>query len=707
MEISIISDHALEGVERFLIQEIVEGFEIRYNNLRYPAKRESTMVYVSREDLQSPLDKALNTLPRHEFADWGLDGVTYSVSISRDGDTQTFCWWGNGGEDYRGLMEFVNGIEVLMANKQAKKQAKNTTASWLSEETLLDMAWGKSFARGVDYFHAGAIDDLTYSRGWVIAQVVGSDTYQVRLRVDGMTPNWQCDCPVGEDGLFCKHCVAVGLAWLDRLEKGEVETDSAQILRSYLEQQDKNALIAWLIDAAENHPELRQRLMAENTTAAPQLDIKQVKQQIRQALSVRGFIDYRGMRRFVTRARPIVSMLEGMVEQGRATEALPLLQYALEVGLKNLEKTDDSDGDFGDLLSGLAESHHTAAMQARPDTKKFAKNFFKLRMLDGWSFFSLDAYEPVLGDDGLAVYRKLVQQEWDKVPAIKAGQDDGGDNGGYSGSYYGEHYTIRTRMEELAERDQDIDALIAIKARDLSQVHAYSDIAEILFNARRKDEAIGWAERGYKAFPSGRKHSLVEFLIKAYHNVKRHDDAKKLAWKEFSATPSLNSYQTLKQSASKNKNWPTCQKKARALLDKLVQQESSNKAKSSRYTFMPRSSLGVLLEILLWEKQIDQAVTQMKTHGCPQYLTMKMAQACEKSHKLEAINLYKHEIQHLINLRNNDSYAEAAKLVEKVGKLYKQLKQKAEFEDYVNELRVTHKAKRNFMKCLDGVESDG
>ena len=651
------------------------------------------MATISKDEFQPRVDKMLKTLPTHACSDWGFDGASYSLTINRDGNAQTFRWWGNGGKDYRGLMEFVNDIGALMAKKQVKKQTKNTTGRWLNEDALMDMAWGKSFQRGEDYFHAGAIDDLIYSRGWVIAQVIGSDAYQVRLHVDGTKPQWRCDCPVGEDGLFCKHCVAVGLAWLDQAGTGRAETDSGSSLHNYLTQQDKAVLIEWLIDAAENHPELRQRLMAENTAVTQQLDIKQVKQQIRQALSVRGFIDYQGMRRFVTRARPVVSMLQGMVAQGRAVEALPLLQYALEIGLKNLEKTDDSDGGFGDLLYGLSESHHAAALQARPDAEKFAKDFFKLRMLDGWNFFSLDAYEPVLGEEGLADYRKRVQQEWAKVPPKKAGKDGGSD--------FGEHFTIRALMEELAERDNDVDALEAIKARDLSQVYTYSDIAETLYNAKRIDEAIGWAERGYKAFPKEPKRNLVEFLIKAYHNVKRHEDAEKLAWNEFSATPSLSDYQVLKQSASKNKNWPACQEKAMALVNKLVQQESSNKTKLSRYAFMPRSSLGVLLEILLWEKQIDEAVAQIKTHGCPRYLTMIMAQACEKQHKPEAINLYKNEIQLLVDRRNNDSYAEAAKLVEKVGKLLKQLKQKAAFEEYVSELRITHKAKRNFMGCLD------
>lgn len=44
----------------------------------------------------------------------------------------------------------------------------------------------------------------------------GAERYRVRLELAGGELERSCTCPVGREGLFCKHCVAVGLAWLER-----------------------------------------------------------------------------------------------------------------------------------------------------------------------------------------------------------------------------------------------------------------------------------------------------------------------------------------------------------------------------------------------------------------------------------------------------------------------------------------------------------
>lgn len=570
-----------------------------------------------------------------------------------------------------------------------------TAASWLNEESIMALAWGKSDERGHEYYQAGAVDDIMFSRGWVIAQVSGSYIYEVRLQVDGPDPQWQCDCPVGEDGLFCKHCVAVALAWLERLQSGEADMDEAEKLRQYLNKQTKGSLVEQFLYAAEQYPELRQQLKAEITVNTDTLNLKQIKPDIRQALSVLDFVDYRGMGHFLANAMPVVDMLQKLVDQGRAKDALPLIQYALELGLNNLENTDDSDGGFGDLIGDLSMTFNEACLQARPEPAGFARDFFKLRLFDGWDYFSLQAYQDVLGKNGLAEYRQLVQQEWDKVPVKKSVET--GNN------YYGKPFSIRMLMEELAKHDGDIDALVAIKARDLSNVYAYTDIASTLFEARRKSEAIDWAERGYKAFRNEHIHGLIDFLIMAYHNTGRHADAETMAWDEFRQSLNFHGYQSLKKSAGKNQHWPECRQKAMTLLQQQLKKESGKpKTKSLLNTGQP-AVLTTLLEILLWEKNIDEAVVLMKHHGCPLYLTDRMAKACEKTYQAEAIKLYQQEIERMIDRRNNDSYAKAAKMVKKVGNLYKQLKQKMEYEKYVAEIKTRHKAKRNFIRCMDEV----
>lgn len=62
--------------------------------------------------------------------------------------------------------------------------------------------------RGREYFMQGAVQNLTEtSDGW-IADVVGQDTYHVRVTGTHAPAEWYCDCP-HDRGPVCKHVAAV------------------------------------------------------------------------------------------------------------------------------------------------------------------------------------------------------------------------------------------------------------------------------------------------------------------------------------------------------------------------------------------------------------------------------------------------------------------------------------------------------------------
>ncbi|WP_066884089.1 SWIM zinc finger family protein [Carbonactinospora thermoautotrophica] len=71
------------------------------------------------------------------------------------------------------------------------------------------------YKRGVRYFEQGRVDHLEPGGDGVYAVVTGQDAYQVRLWWEDGRLAGECDCPVGADGWFCKHCVAAGLAWAE------------------------------------------------------------------------------------------------------------------------------------------------------------------------------------------------------------------------------------------------------------------------------------------------------------------------------------------------------------------------------------------------------------------------------------------------------------------------------------------------------------
>ena len=57
----------------------------------------------------------------------------------------------------------------------------------------------------------------------------------------------------------------------------------------------------------------------------------------------------------------------------------------------------------------------------------------------------------------------------------------------------------------------------------------------------------------------------------------------------------------------------------------------------------------------------------------------------------------------IVEQTNNAAYEEAIKLIRKLGGLMKMLNQSRQFGDYLAELRVQFKPKRNFIKLLDDV----
>lgn len=95
----------------------------------------------------------------------------------------------------------------------------------LTPVMLKKYASERTYERGVAYFASGKVTSLVH-RGNVITGIVkGTQTYQAEIRLTGTTLQYACSCPVHG---FCKHLVAVGLAWNgDEVVKpiGSVTTD--------------------------------------------------------------------------------------------------------------------------------------------------------------------------------------------------------------------------------------------------------------------------------------------------------------------------------------------------------------------------------------------------------------------------------------------------------------------------------------------------
>ena len=89
----------------------------------------------------------------------------------------------------------------------------------ISKEALEAITDARTFRRGRDYARHGNVGPILEHDGVIEAAVRGTRLYRAKLSHEKGRLLSSCTCPLGEDGIFCKHCVAVGLAVLEKSAK--------------------------------------------------------------------------------------------------------------------------------------------------------------------------------------------------------------------------------------------------------------------------------------------------------------------------------------------------------------------------------------------------------------------------------------------------------------------------------------------------------
>ncbi len=570
----------------------------------------------------------------------------------------------------------------------------------ITPTTLEKLAGKAAFQRGREYFSNGAVGLLRITETKIFAKVEGTEAYRIELRA-GDELDYDCTCPRAADGYFCKHCVAIGLAWLAGHGDGgkkaaasgkKKKRDPWRDIREYLAAQPQDALVALLLDVAQRDDRLYQSLLLKAERSGGDVAAA-FRRAIDGATRIYGFVDWREAGSFADNIEEVADSLAEMLKPGTAAVLVELTEYAIARVEDALEQIDDSSGSVGEIVYRLGELHLKACAMARPEPTALAERLFRLEM--GLSFglcsFSAATYRHVLGKSGLQRYRELAEAEWSNIkPRKQNGRD-----------FDGHRFRITHIMEKLAEASGDIEELVAIKARDLSSGYSYLAIAEILGKAGQDDKALDWAERGLKAFPDRPDNRLRDFLAAAYLKRKRHDEALQLTWIQFEERPGLEYYKKLHGVAKHLGIWPGQRSRALALVSDISAREAVKINHWKPKPSVPDHSLHV--EIALWEKDLDAAWAAVQEGVCDRNLLIALAGKLEPARPNDAIVLYRRVVPPIVEQTNNAAYEEAIKLVRKVGKLMGAQKQTGEFADYLTELRVRFKPKRNFIKLLDGV----
>ena len=378
-----------------------------------------------------------------------------------------------------------------------------TLTTFVTPRLLRRMADERFFRRGEAYFANGAVRSLRDDGGGIKAIVQGTRRYRVRLWVDDGDLCHDCTCPMGHDGAFCKHCVAVCLAWHagDRSDGAGIAEDAETAfeerdLRAYLLGLDKEELVSLLVDQADEDERLYRRLALGAGHATP--DPSVWRGALADALETDDYVHYGDAYDYVAGVEEVIGSLEDLLKSGQADSVIQLAEYGLTEIEESLERVDDSDGWMSGMLDRLQELHLEACEGARPDPAELAERLFEAEMESSFDTFrgAAFAYADILGEAGLTTYRRLAEAEWAKVRALGPGDEDP--------DRYGGRHRISSIMAALAQASGDFDALVAVKSRDLSLPNAFLEIANLYQDAGNPDLALDWAERGWRAFSGTR-----------------------------------------------------------------------------------------------------------------------------------------------------------------------------------------------------------
>lgn len=572
----------------------------------------------------------------------------------------------------------------------------------MDTNTLRRLGGPRSFERGEAYFEDGRVGSLVEDKGRITAFVHGSSKYRVKLWNEDGNLEYECSCPMGQDGDFCKHCVAVGLTWLAGSDnKGKSAPSSGskvtfKDIRSYLLMQDKEALTEMILDQAAEDERLRNKLLLQAAGSKKEgINLTAYRQAIDNAVNPDGYVGYYEMYDYSQGIDEVVSSISDLLNKGKAAGVIELCEYALRKVEKAINHVDDSDGHMGGILERLQELHLSACKKAKPDPEALAKRLFDWEISGEWDTFygAVKTYSEVLGKKGLALYRQLAEEEWKKIKPLGPGEKDP--------DRYGLRFRVRHIMEDLAKESGDIEALVAIMSRDLSNSYAFLNIAEIYKESGNREKGLEWAERGLKAFPQKPDSMLMDFVAEEYHRQNRHDEAMKLIWAQFEESHSLHTYDKLKTHADKTGDWQVWREKAlKAIREDLKQNKNIGK---SPWPWMRGNDYSLLVEIFLFEKDADAAWKEANEGDCSDSLWLRLAEVREKEHPKDTIAVYQKMINPIVNRKNNSSYEEARGLILKIKALMTRTGEESKFASYLNSVKIAHKPKRNFMKLLERI----
>jgi uncharacterized Zn finger protein len=563
-------------------------------------------------------------------------------------------------------------------------------------QTVVSLSPPRIYERGVRYHAEGRVEPEAGSGERLRATVRGTVPYTVELWVDRGNPVWSCSCPYAEDGAFCKHCVAVGLLVASGPDPIGVavlridEPSTGDDVAGHVEAMPRERLVEIVLDQCEKDWRLRERMAAEAQVARGDgPDTNMWRRRIDSAFAPhRDYVDYREAGDWAAGVFDMIEGLADLLDGGQGDAVIELTEHAHRRADAAVGYVDDSDGWLTGIENQLSQLHRDACEVARPDPLALARRLADLELtseLDGFHRSAI-TYSALLGEAGINEFRGIVESESDAA-------------GDETDEWGGIRFSLDQARIGVAIASGDPDELVAVHGDNLRSPRDHLEIARMMLSSDRVDEAVEWSQRGLAEF-ADRTFQLPElrdFLAAVLRSQGRDLDAVDLYWSGFLAAPSMASYRSLlNEAANDAEGWKSrCVEVLRNNLADVSEEEIA--APNWRVGY-PASAL---IEILMYEGELESAWTVATEYGCSDSTWMTLARAREDTHPLASIAVYERTVFDEIDKKKRNAYLAAVDLLSRIRDLAGSAGQPERFTDVVERVRSEHRPKRSLMAMLD------
>lgn len=556
---------------------------------------------------------------------------------------------------------------------------------------LRRLAGDTVFKRGEAYVREGAVRLVEVTPGRIEAEVSGSEIYETTLSVDADGEiEADCTCPHADEGNFCKHAVATGLAALASRKDGapaggakakKGDSDKA-VLEKHLRAMTRDALEARLRKAMEDDPALKRALTAEALAAKAGPDDRELwRRLIENAFRATRTMGWESAGDFPEALDGLESSFRSVLSPATAPMFLDFIE---EIIVRGEEATDggqyDPEGEVADALERLGMLHRDACKLAGFTPEVLAERLFKLETQGRLEFvgFGPDDYAEALGPAGLLRYRELVEELAKKSSGSK---DD---------------WRLTSLRSKLAELTGDVDGRIAILE---SRPHAsVFQIITILREAGRESEALTRAERALRENKNGPGYETIGYLIDSYSKAGRHADAVSVAKIDFIRSPDLSGYKRLLALG----RTAGCEAGERETALKFL----ADRKADARDRFFYENRGGkpdrtLRIEIALWENDLQAGLAAYDEGWVSPVVSEQLASSLSSAYPADSLRIRRRRINALLEHTDAKTYPDVARQLGAMLDTANAAGTAGEVVKYIREIREKHRAKRSLMALFD------